>query len=82
MGAGRWISCDSGWCGGGEGVTTITGEPFSVGIYTCILITAEDGTVRRQFRTLSTMTDELLMLADWLDQWGVTHVAMESTGVY
>src|SRR4051794_4487272 len=51
-------------------------------VVACILITAADGTVRRQFRTFSTMTDELLLLADWLDQWGVTHVAMESTGVY
>ena len=51
-------------------------------VVACMLITAEDGTVRRQFRTFSTMTDELLTLADWLDQWGVTHVAMESTGVY
>jgi transposase len=28
------------------------------------------------------MTDELLALADWLEGSGVTHVAMESTGVY
>ncbi len=28
------------------------------------------------------MTDDLLALADWLAAGGVTHVAMESTGVY
>ena len=28
------------------------------------------------------MTDELLALADWLAEAGVTHVAMESTGIY
>ena len=28
------------------------------------------------------MTAELLALADWLAEHGVTHVAMESTGVY
>ncbi|MBE7439311.1 MAG: transposase [Spirochaetales bacterium] len=28
------------------------------------------------------MTAELLSMADWLASYGVTHVAMESTGVY
>jgi transposase len=28
------------------------------------------------------MTADLLALSDWLRGWGVTHVAMESTGVY
>ena len=28
------------------------------------------------------MTGELVRLADWLAERGVTHVAMESTGVY
>jgi transposase len=36
----------------------------------------------RKLRTFGTVTDELLALADWLDGLGVTHVAMESTGVY
>jgi len=36
----------------------------------------------RQTRTFGTLTDELLELGDWLVQQGVTHVAMESTGVY
>jgi transposase len=36
----------------------------------------------QETRTFSTMTQELLALAEWLEQWGVTHVAMESTGVY
>lgn len=33
-------------------------------------------------RTFSTMTPDLLALRDWLHAYGVTHVAMESTGVY
>ena len=33
-------------------------------------------------RTFSTMTKELLALADWLKEHRVTQVAMESTGVY
>lgn len=36
----------------------------------------------RHTRRFGTMTRDLLMLADWLAEQGVTHVAMESTGVY
>ena len=36
----------------------------------------------RETRSFSTMTQDLLKLADWLQQHQVTHVAMESTGVY
>lgn len=37
---------------------------------------------KKQTRTFSTMTDDLLQLLDWLQQAGCTHVAIESTGVY
>jgi transposase len=37
---------------------------------------------RKQTRTFSTMTDDLLRLSDWLTAEGCTHVAIESTGVY
>ena len=37
---------------------------------------------KRQTRTFSTMTDDLLCLSDWLTAEGCTHVAIESTGVY
>src|SRR4030088_812635 len=37
---------------------------------------------REEIRTFGTMTDDLLALADWLAAEGVTHVAMESTGVF
>lgn len=36
----------------------------------------------KEVRTFGTVTDELLRLADWLAGEQVTHVAMESTGVY
>ena len=36
----------------------------------------------RQTRTFLTMTKDLLELSDWLAEWKVTYVAMESTGVY
>ena len=37
---------------------------------------------RREVRTFGTMTADLLELADWRNECDVTHVAMESTGVY
>ena len=36
----------------------------------------------KETRTFNTMTKDLLALADWLAEHQVTHVAMESTGVY
>jgi len=39
------------------------------------------GRVSKQVRTFGTMTRDLLELGDWLSRQGVTHVAMESTGV-
>jgi transposase len=41
-----------------------------------------EGRVRTQTRTFATMTADLLELVDWLNAEGVTHAAMESTGVY
>src|SRR6266487_1639160 len=40
------------------------------------------GKAEHETRTFSTMRDDLLALATWLAEWGCTHVAMESTGVY
>src|SRR5258705_11404091 len=37
---------------------------------------------KKEVRTFSTMTEDLLGLLDWLSQAGCTHVAIESTGVY
>jgi transposase len=37
---------------------------------------------KKQIRTYSTMTDDLLALSEWLVSEGCKHVAIESTGVY
>jgi len=37
---------------------------------------------QREARTFGTTTGELLQLVDWLGELQITHVAMESTGVY
>jgi len=42
----------------------------------------DHGKVQQQTRTYGTMTEQLLELADGLHDQGVTHLAMESTGVY
>ncbi len=47
---------------------------------TVVACLIKDG--RKQTRTFSTMTDDLLALLDWLVAEGCTHVAIESTGVY
>ena len=52
------------------------------GVVACRIIPGEDGKWLKQVRSFGTMTDELLALADWLRTGQVTHVAMESTGVY
>lgn len=36
----------------------------------------------KQIRSFGTLTSQLLELSDWLSRHAVTHVAMESTGVY
>ncbi|MFP5276126.1 MAG: IS110 family transposase [Acidobacteriota bacterium] len=41
-----------------------------------------DGKVTTAVRTFNTATAELLALSDWLSAEGVTHIAMEATGVY
>jgi transposase len=48
----------------------------------CVVVQGPSGRPTKEIRTFGTMTDELLALADWLEGSGVTHVAMESTGVY
>jgi len=40
------------------------------------------GPPQREVRTFGTFTHEVLALADWLAEQQVTHVALESTGVY
>lgn len=42
----------------------------------------EQGQRRKRTRTFGTMTGEIEHLAAWLVEYQVTHVAMESTGVY
>ena len=47
-------------------------------VVACIMGTG----IKKEIRTYSTMTNDLLRLKQWLEEKEITHVAMESTGVY
>jgi len=48
----------------------------------CVRCLSEKGKLKSETRQFATMTPDLLRMSDWLASQGVTHVAMESTGVY
>jgi transposase len=47
-----------------------------------VMLTASTGHLTTLTRTFGTRTSDLLALDNWLDEQQVTHVALESTGVY
>jgi transposase len=51
-------------------------------VVVCVLIGEAGRKPRREIRTFSTMTRDLEGLRDWLKELGITHIGMESTGVY
>jgi transposase len=51
-------------------------------VVACVLVGPPGHPVEKEIRTFETLTGDLLELSDWLLNWGVTHVALESTGVY
>ena len=51
-------------------------------ITACLLVSGARSKEQHEIRRFGTMTRDLLELADWLQSQQVTHVAMESTGVY
>ena len=48
----------------------------------CVSVCEPEGGKQQQMRVFGTFTSDLLALADWLKERGVTHVAMEATGIY
>lgn len=51
-------------------------------VVACVLKTHSDGRFEKHAATFGTMTPDILALSDWLNGHGVTHAALESTGVY
>jgi transposase len=48
----------------------------------CVALSGEGRGGRKEIRIFGTTTRDLLAMSDWLAGHGVTHVAMESTGVF
>lgn len=51
-------------------------------VVACVRIARDSGPPAQEVRTFETTTSGLLQLCDWLESFGVDHVAMEATGVY
>jgi transposase len=51
-------------------------------VVACLSVAGAGEPVTKEVRTFGTMTADLVALGDWLAAHEVTHVAMESTGVY
>jgi transposase len=51
-------------------------------VFACVRWVNRQGKFEEETRTFGTMTKHLLELSDWLAERGVTHGAMEATGVY
>jgi transposase len=51
-------------------------------VVACVLVGEGQKRPKKEVRTFRTVGRELRALRDWLTQLGITHVAMESTGIY
>lgn len=51
-------------------------------VVACAIVEVEGRRAKRETRTFGTVREQLVALRDWLSSLGVTHVAMEGTGVY
>jgi transposase len=72
---------------GGGGVDQVLERPAALDVHkeqvtACVRTPSENGGRRQEVREFKTTVRGLLGLRDWLAGLGVTHVAMEATGVY
>lgn len=51
-------------------------------VVACLMITLPNGRVQKSVRTFGTTTAEILELRDWIDLQHVSHLALESTGIF
>jgi transposase len=51
-------------------------------VVACLWMRDQSGKVHKEIQKFGTMTVDLVVLYDWLKSKGVTHVAMESTGIF
>lgn len=57
-------------------------DVHSESIVACVLIENVNNDLTKEIETFGTLTKDLFHLLKWLESHGVTHVAMESTGIY
>lgn len=66
-----------------ETVETVVDKGCGLDVHKETVVACVMGTgIEKEVRTYGTMTGELLKLKEWLQSLGITHLAMESTGVY
>lgn len=58
------------------------GDVHKKSVSACVIVPRADWQPVKETRRFDTMTEDLEALSRWLSERGVTHVAMESTGVY
>jgi hypothetical protein len=51
-------------------------------IVVCVLTGMDEGSLQKEINTFSTHTRNLYELLEWLEERQVTHIAMESTGIF
>ncbi|HEY4385827.1 MAG TPA: transposase, partial [Ktedonobacteraceae bacterium] len=51
-------------------------------VVACVMITPPNGRAKKTVRTFGTTTAEILTLRDWIDAEHVSHLALESTGIF
>jgi hypothetical protein len=51
-------------------------------VVACVMITPPKGRMKKSVRTFGTTTADILALRDWVDAQQVSHIAMESTGIF
>lgn len=51
-------------------------------IVVCALTSSDDESIQKEIKTFPTLTKNLFELLKWLEEKEITHIAMESTGIY
>jgi transposase len=77
-----WVACQPVVSLGGDAMEVVYERCCGLDVHKKTVVACVMTPDAQETRTFGTMTKDLLMLADWLAEHGVTHVAMESTGVY
>lgn len=57
-------------------------DVHSESIVACVLIENENSEITKEIETFGTLTKDLFHLLKWLEDHKVSHIAMESTGIY